>query len=153
MRKLWRVAVLTLCCLGFGVLARAEGLSFAVDPATGYALSGNDPVSYFVDHEAVPGQARFELGWRGAVWVFVNQGNRAAFAAAPEIYAPQFAGCDPYSLAEGYATTGNPQVFALFRDRLLLFHSEVNRFLFLANPDVLLDAAAMRAEELGCAVK
>ncbi|MBA5777240.1 twin-arginine translocation pathway signal protein [Stappia sp. F7233] len=128
-------------------------MPFAADPATGYALSGNDPVAYFIDHDAVPGKLAFEFRWQGAVWVFVNEGNRAAFVADPAVYAPQFSGCDPYSLAEGYATTGNALIFALFRQRLFLFYSEVNRFLFLANPDVLLAAAAQQADQLGCSLK
>ena len=32
---------------------------------------------------------------RGAIWRFRNEGNRAAFAADPEVYMPRFGGYDP----------------------------------------------------------
>src|SRR5690606_24809806 len=126
---------------------------FATDPVTGYALGGHDPVAYFTDKAPRRGEAELEAHWRGVAWTFVNEGNRAAFVAAPEVYAPRFGGCAPYSLAEGYATTGNPLVFALYGERLYLFHSEVDRFLFLANPEHLRAEAEKNADRLECVPK
>ncbi|AXS41752.1 hypothetical protein [Breoghania sp. L-A4] len=72
-----------------------------VDPMTGLALLGYDPVAYFVDRKPRRGERRYELFWSGVVWRFVNEGNMAAFEAAPEVYAPQFGGYDPLVLASG----------------------------------------------------
>ena len=128
----------------------AEGLDYAVDPSTGYALSGHDPLSYFIGGKPRSGEPWIEYRWDGAVWVFVNEGNRDAFASDPDVYAPQFTGCDPHALAEGYATAGNPMIFAIIDSRLYLFHSEVNRFLFLSNPSLLLEDARTNARTFNC---
>uniref|UniRef100_UPI003BA955EC YHS domain-containing (seleno)protein n=1 Tax=Stappia sp. TaxID=1870903 RepID=UPI003BA955EC len=116
----------------------------------GYALGGRDPVAYFTQHKAVEGSERHELSWGGTRWIFRNEGNRAAFEKAPLVYAPAFTGCDPFALADGFVVSGNPALFALYRNRLLLFHSDINRFLFLADPQNLWDMALGNASRLGC---
>ncbi len=128
----------------------AAALDYATDPVGGYALSGNDPVAYFIDKKPRRGQSKHEYRWGGTIWMFVNEGNRAAFEKAPEVYAPHLTGCDPTALSGGFVTVGNPAIFALHEGRLLLFHSEINRFLFLADPDTLLSAARDNAARLGC---
>lgn len=130
--------------------ARAPAQDFATDVMTGYALAGHDPVAYFIDRRPREGRPDHEVRWGESVWVFLNEGNRAAFEADPRTYAPAFAGCDPYALAAGFTTAGKPQLFALNGRRLLLFHSEINRFLFLADPRTYLAAAEDNAERLGC---
>ncbi|SDU34620.1 YHS domain-containing (seleno)protein [Stappia sp. ES.058] len=128
--------------------ARAQ--DFATDTMSGYALGGHDPVAYFIVRRPREGLPRHEVRWGGTIWVFVNEGNQAAFEADPEIYAPHLAGCDPVALADGFVTAGNPRVFALYETRLLLFHSEINRFLFLADPKSQITAAEENAERQGC---
>ena len=66
-----------------------------VDRHTGLALYGVDPVGYFTDGKPVPGLADFEYGYAGAIWRFHNEGNRAAFAADPDVYMPRYGGYDP----------------------------------------------------------
>lgn len=149
--RLWSVAGLShALSLFLAFAAMAEGLDYAVDPATGHALGGNDPLSYFISGKPRSGNASIEYRWGGAVWVFVNEGNRDAFASDPDVYAPQFSGCDPQALSEGYSTIGNPTIFAIIDSRLYLFHSEVNRFLFLSNPSLLLEEARTKARSFDC---
>ncbi len=150
--RLWWIAALSVALAFLDIPRAAAGdtYRFASDPATGYAIEGVDPVAYFVLNEPLPGLAKFEFKWGGTTWVFLNEGNRAAFVADPAVYAPQFGGCDALALAEGYATVGNPYVFALYGNRLFLFHSEVNRFLFLSNPVALLDMAKANSNRLDC---
>src|SRR5262245_12540990 len=57
-----------------------------VNPDTGLAISGFDPVAYFTDGKAQFGRAEFELKKDGAVWRFNNEGNRGAFEQHPEVY-------------------------------------------------------------------
>lgn len=128
----------------------APAIDYATDPMSGYALGGHDPVAYFIDRAPRQGSRRQELRWDGTVWMFVNEGNRAAFQKDPQVYAPFLRGCDPMALAEGFVTIGNPMIFALYNGHLLLFHSEINRFLFLADPDNLLAAARSHARAEGC---
>jgi hypothetical protein len=145
-RKRRRIAgcgVLLLACLLKPELPlRAATTEFVVvNRHTGLALSGFDPVAYFVDGAARLGRAEFEMSSAGAVWRFVNEGNLAAFAAAPETYTPQFGGYDPVAIARGASTPGHPLMFLLARGQLYLFYNAEARDAFAADPDNLRRAA------------
>lgn len=110
------------------------------DRHTGLAINGFDPVAYFTDAVARLGLSDFELASSGVTWRFRNEGNMAAFAADPEIYAPQFGGYDPVGIARGVATAGHPQVFLIHAKRLYLFQSAETRAHFAADPAIRLSA-------------
>src|SRR5207244_12096850 len=78
-----------------------------VDRHTGLALYGVDPVAYFTERKPVPGRPEFEYSYAGAVWRFDNEGNRAAFAADPDVYMPRYGGYDPVGISRGLATPGD----------------------------------------------
>jgi hypothetical protein len=94
-----------------------------VDPRTGLAIHGFDPVAYFTDAVPSAGREELEVAYAGAVWRFRNAGNRIAFAHDPGIYMPQFGGYDPIVLARGLATPGHPQLWYIDENRLYLFRS------------------------------
>src|SRR4051812_19728994 len=82
------------------ILAASPGRPMAAEPAvfnryTGLAIDGYDPVSYFIEGMPRLGRADFELRFGGSNWRFANEGNMAAFAADPDVYAPRFGGHDP----------------------------------------------------------
>lgn len=112
------------------------------DPATGLAIGGFDPISYFTQRQPLRGSEAFEILWGGATWRFLNPGNQAAFQAHPEIYAPQFAGYDPYALAKGLTTRGHPAIWAIHGDRIYLFHHAANRRLWDEDRDAVNRRAA-----------
>ncbi|MCK7613202.1 YHS domain-containing (seleno)protein [Roseibium sediminicola] len=142
------VLILLFCVLAGKVVARPK--VFVPDPITGYAIGGHDPVSYFVDGQPRKGKREHEYKWGGGAWIFVNEGNMAAFARDPEAYAPMFAGCGGYALSEGFATAGNPFIYAVVDGRLVFFHSVVNRFLFVVNGSNLVKLADENAGKVGC---
>jgi len=111
------------------------------DRHSGLAISGFDPVSYFTDGVARMGVADHELAAAGVTWRFRNEGNMAAFVAAPEIYSPQFGGYDPVAVTRGVATAGHPQLWHIHRKRLYLFQSAETRERFSADPDAVRDLA------------
>src|SRR4051812_10740490 len=74
-----------------------------VDRHTGLALYGVDSVAYFTDGKPVAGREEFEYRFAGAIWRFDNEGNRAAFAADPDVYMPQYGGYDPVGVGRGHA--------------------------------------------------
>jgi hypothetical protein len=140
-RQIVRVAALLLsvACVMRGGWARAQDEAaawppVAVDWHTGFAIHGVDPVAYFSAGAVVEGQGAWEWRHAGALWRFTNEGNRAAFAADPQVYMPRYGGNDPMALARGVALGGNPNVWALFDDRLYLFHTPEARAAFLADP-------------------
>lgn len=112
-----------------------------VDPMTGLALGGYDPVAYFADGKARPGKPQYELPLQGAVWRFANEGNLEAFRLAPKVYMPQFGGHDALSVSRGYPAQGSPLVWAIHGDRLYFFSSPVSRAAWLQSPDGLIAAA------------
>lgn len=146
----WFLATVLALALGLPSIADARPAYFLADPVTGYAIGGYDPVAFFVDRRPRMGQPKLEYSWRGARWLFLNEGNKAAFERAPEVYAPQFAGCGAYALAEGYATAGNPSIFVVIEDRLYFFHTVVNRFLFLVERETAIADAQANAAKTGC---
>lgn len=124
-----------------------------VNSKTGLAISGFDPVAYFTDGKPVQGKTGLELSLAGVVWEFSNEGNRAAFAANPEVYMPRFGGYDPVALARGTSVPGHPLIWARVRDRLYLFYDAKARDAFLADPGRILVAAERKwpaiAKDLG----
>ena len=114
-----------------------------VDPHSGLAISGFDPVAYFVDARPVVGRPNLEYRYDDTVWRFRNEGNRAAFAEHPEVYAPRFGGYDPVAVARGISVPGHPLFWLVSGERLYLFYSAEARTAFLADP-VGIIARAMR---------
>jgi len=105
-----------------------------VDWHTGLAISGYDPVGFFTDGKPVAGNPDFELRYGGAVWRFANIGNRAAFAAQPDVYMPQYGGYDPVGVSRGVAVAGNPNVWLIASEKLFLFFDDGRRQKFVADP-------------------
>ncbi len=118
------------------------------NPVTGLAISGFDPVAYFVDGEAKIGRPELELSHGGTVWRFLNEGNRTAFVAHPEVYAPRFGGYDPVAIARGASVPGHPQIWTVVAERLYLFYSEPARDAFVADPGRIIDAAERKWPEV-----
>jgi len=115
-----------------------------IDRHTGLALYGVDPVAYFTDGKPVPGRAEFEYRHDGAIWRFHNEGNRAAFAADPNVYMPRYGGYDPVGISRGHATPGFPALWVLHEQRLYLFYTADARAAFLADPAAVIAAASAR---------
>ncbi len=136
-----------------GILA-SPGVSAApndrivVNALTGLAISGFDPVAYFVDAKPKMGRPDMELRFDGAVWRFQNEGNRAAFADHPEVYTPRFGGYDPVAIARGVSVPGHPLFWAVTGERLYLFFSEEARTAFLADPGRIIDSALRKWPEV-----
>ena len=112
-----------------------------VDRHTGFAISGFDPVLNFTDGAAMPGRAAFEHAFAGAVWRFRNEGNRAAFAAEPDIYMPRFGGYDPIGVARGIRVPGSPRLWLIIEGRLCLFYTEQARTAFQQDAEAIAAAA------------
>jgi hypothetical protein len=125
-------------------LKAAPEQRLVVNPDTGLAISGFDPVAYFVDRKPRSGKPDLELSRGGAVWRFGNEGNRDEFARHPEVYEPRFGGYDPVAVSGGRSVPGHPLVWAVVGERLYLFYDEDARADFLADPGRIIPAAERR---------
>ncbi len=131
----WLVVVMVCLILaspGPGAASTTERV--VTDPLTGLAINGFDPVAYFTDGAARPGSADLEYRAGGVIWRFRNEGNRAAFAAAPHIYRPRFGGYDPVAVARGVGTAGHPDIWMISGNQLYLFYNVQARAAFAADP-------------------
>lgn len=139
------MAALALVFPGFGPSPHAATTErVVVDRHTGLAIYGIDPVAYFTVGKPTAGRGNFELRHAGAVWRFDNEGNRAAFAAYPDIYMPRFGGYDPVGVSLGVARPGTPALWVVSEQRLYLFYTAEARATFVANPDEVIAAATAR---------
>lgn len=138
-------ALLIAAMLGHAVAPAGEitGLTrqFVVNPLTGVALDGFDPVSYFTETEPMPGSADLEYVWSGVPWYFASAANRDIFMRAPEIYAPQYGGYAATALSRGFLSEGNPRIYEVFSNRLYLFYSSGDRQAFDAARLPVIDRA------------
>ncbi len=109
--------------LGAAVATTAVTGAFAVDEvnatATGLAMRGYDPVSYF---NGGPQEGAFNItAVHGeATYRFASEDNKKTFLANPEAYTPAFGGYCAYGLAVGSKFDGDPQVWAIVDDKLYL---------------------------------
>ncbi|WP_162265106.1 YHS domain-containing (seleno)protein [Polycladidibacter stylochi] len=143
--KLWWALV--ICII---ITLPISGFAYSAPRAQRLALHGYDPVAYQLQKAAVSGSREYELSWQNVLWRFRSEGNMAAFMQAPRVYAPVFAGCDPFALADGHVAQGNPRIFAIYQKRLLLFYSRANRYLFFSDPHDFWNSAVRDKKHDGC---
>lgn len=136
-RRVWQGVAATVLVAAMALPVRAGAISerYIFDLYTGLALSGYDPVTYFVEAEPRLGQPTFEVVWDGAYWRFTSIGNARAFVAAPQVYAPAYGGYNAVAVASGRVEAGEPLIYTIHRNRLFLFASEDDRTRFLDDPD------------------
>jgi hypothetical protein len=152
-RHLW-THILILAAMASGALGLAGPSRSAtterivVDRNSGLAISGFDPVAYFTDAQALQGKGEFEQVVGGAVWRFRNAGNRAAFMADPEVYAPRYGGYDPIDVARGVAVAGNPLLWVINGERLYFFYRAERRDEFVHDRDRVISTADRQWPEI-----
>lgn len=89
----------------------------------GIAIDGTDAVAYFTEGAPVPGTSDYTYDWNGATWCFSTAGNRDAFAAEPQAYAPQYGGYCAWAVSEGYTASTVPQAWKIVGGKLYLNYS------------------------------
>ncbi len=68
---------------------------------TGLVIRGYDPVAFFSEGRAVPGNSEYAAEYDGGTYLFSTSANRDIFRANPEKYAPQYGGYCAYGVAVG----------------------------------------------------
>jgi YHS domain-containing protein len=141
-RRIALSALIVLAVLAGPAVVRAAVTEWVVvNRHTGLAIDGFDPVAYFTDGAPREGRPELEVQAAGVTWRFCSEGNRAAFAAAPEVYAPRFGGYDPTSVGRGASAPGHPSIWLVVERRLYLFYNDDARDAFARDPDGAIEAA------------
>lgn len=113
--------------LGALLLLVTGTAAHAADPVfstwTGKAINGYDPVAYFTEGKPVEGSGDHTAEWNGATWQFASAGNRDAFVADPEKYAPQYGGYCAYAVAQGATAKTEPEAWKIVDGKLYLNYS------------------------------
>ncbi len=110
--------------------AAAAAPAFAADSEvytgrfSSLAVGGYDPVAYFEQDEPVKGQSQYAYEYKGATWRFSSAENLAAFAAAPDAYAPQYGGYCAWAVSQGYTAPGNPKNWSVVEGKLYLNYND-----------------------------
>ena len=109
--------VATLASFGLSAqsMAAEKNLSFQ-----GIAIQGYDPVAYFTENKAVPGNAAITAAHDGAIYQFASAEHKAAFEANPAQYVPQYGGYCAFGAAQGYNAPVEPDQFTIADGKLYL---------------------------------
>ncbi|WP_216821501.1 YHS domain-containing (seleno)protein [Tabrizicola sp. TH137] len=102
--------------------------------AQGVGLRGYDPVAYFTEGAPAVGNSDFSAEHEGATYWFASAGNRDAFVAEPDRYAPAYGGfCQTGAVFEK-KLDGDPELWRIGDDgRLFLYISVEARDAFLSD--------------------
>lgn len=114
---------MVLCAVSSGLLWHRPSLATAEGPPSGrrIALSGYDPVAYFVDGHPEKGSREFWYTFDDVVYLFRSARNRETFVADPEHYAPQYDGYCAGGISEGYKTEPDPEAWLIANGKLYVF--------------------------------
>ena len=132
-----------------GIIAETvvkEHLNTVQNPAIstdtlGVAIQGYDPVAYITDKRATKGNAQYFAVWEKALWFFVSEENRKRFIADPASYLPGFGGYCTYCMSLGHKLHGDPNAWAVYKNKLYLHQSTDLRDKWLKDPDTYLEKA------------
>ena len=108
-----------------GIGAARAAPSARVYAHRGLAIRGADPVAYFRRGAEAAGRPGLALDWAGAIWRFAEEARRAAFAAEPEAFAPQYGGYCAWAVAaKGSLASTRPETWSIVGGRLFLNYDE-----------------------------
>jgi hypothetical protein len=122
-------------------IARAIAQEMSPVPGKRVALRGYDPVAYFTRKQPVKGSSSHWSDFDDAVYFFESDENRAKFTAAPDKFAPQYAGFCTGGIALGVKTEADPFAWMISDGKLFVFGS----------PSDVPDFAADRAKTVASA--
>ncbi|MEM8591125.1 MAG: YHS domain-containing (seleno)protein [Pseudomonadota bacterium] len=120
-------------------MARAGG-GIALD-GEGKAIRGYDARGYFTAATARVGVAAHSVVWQGAEWRFASAEDAAAFAAAPNTFAPQFGGYCTRAMSFKRLVPADPEVWRIYGDKLYMFARPVGGEKFDEGQDAMIAKA------------
>ena len=92
------------------------------------AVSGYDPVAYFIEKTAKKGSKKHTHVYMDAEYRFASKENLAAFKEDPEAYLPQYGGYCAWAVANGYTYRASPKHWSVVDGKLYLnFNGQVKK--------------------------
>ncbi len=85
------------------------------------AISGYDPVGYFIQSKALKGRKEISALHRGVTYYFASEENRKLFRGSPEKFLPTYGGWCATAMAKGEKVEIDPTNFKVTNGRLFLF--------------------------------
>ena len=90
----------------------------------GVAISGYDPVAYFIENKALKGEKEFSTTYKGVVYQFYSEANKQLFLKTPNQYEPQYGGYCAYAIGlKDEKVKINPKTFEIRDGKLYLFYN------------------------------
>lgn len=133
-------ALLSIIVLAVAIAHSAELVN--VDKA-GLALQGYDPVAFFVEGKAIPGNPAITASHQGAIYRFSSEQHREAFGKDPNRFAPAFGGFCAYAVSRNQTAPVEIGTWQILHDRLVLNYDAKVRTLFDAEREENLKKADM----------
>lgn len=122
------VIMATLATAIFGGTAQAKEDPVYTAKLSNVAVSGYDPVAYFVENRPVKGSAKISATHEGAKWYFSSAANRDKFLASPATYAPQYGGYCSWAVSQGYTASADPLAWKIVNNKLFLnYNAEIQK--------------------------
>lgn len=111
-----------LISLIFGVSLMAYATPEINTDKNGLALSGYDPVSYFMS-KPMKGYAALKYSHQGIIYHFENEENRQAFISSPDKYIPAYGGWCAWAMLEGEKVTIDPMSYKIINGKNYVFYN------------------------------
>jgi YHS domain-containing protein len=129
MRRAWIAFVLALAAL----LAGCGTTHATVETSRGEQLMllGFDPVAYFTAGQPVRGKHTLAAAHEGRTYYFASEAHRAAFAASPAKYEPQYGGFCSNGAPYGVKLGSDPTQFEIRDGRLFIFGDVIGHEMWL----------------------
>lgn len=88
------------------------------------ALSGYDPVSYFVN-KPIEGNPDIKYTYKGITYYFLTEKSKSLFKSNPEKYEPQYGGWCAYALAKDdpEKMEADPETYKITDGKLYMFYN------------------------------
>ncbi|MBL0884270.1 MAG: YHS domain protein [Chitinophagaceae bacterium] len=116
-----------LIILAFSAFAQAPEIrKKQYNLSNNLAISGYDPVAYFIVKKAVKGKSMYSVTEKSITYHFSSKENMEAFQKNPSAYEPEYGGWCAYAMgATGEKVPVDPETFKIVNNKLYLFY---NRF-------------------------
>ena len=140
----WFVVLLSIAFTS--ALLAAGGIN--TKPSAGAAIHGYDPVAYFVEGEAKPGDKAISYQHQGIIWKFSTEKNKQSFIESPEAYIPQYGGHCAYAASKSYIADADPEAWTIHQGKLYLNYNKSVRSTWQSNRDPNINKADKNWPEL-----